>query len=271
MVLVSSYPKSGATWFRFLSYSAIKGEIKKSMDVRNFYPEIFPDGSQDQTIQEKINLNEVFLAKTHLAFENNLPFEEHITHVVYIVRNPFDSLVSRLNHYRLDGDADIDDLSVLRGLINNANKSGEELGAGHTEGGWNYNVNSWLNNPKYKLLILRYEDLLETCTHQVFRMKNFLPFEITEENMKKSCSRASFIEMKNLEKHEIENEIPGLFYNPKRANNYKKKGVQFINKGKKGNYKDYFDQETFAMAKEVFAETMKKVGYDPNSFTLEKE
>src|SRR5690606_26284979 len=99
MIYVTSYPKSGATWFQFLMYSCFRGKISSSIEVMQYYPEVFHTDS----INARLKSNDILFIKNHFAFNKELPYYEKIQGCIYLVRNPLDVCFSRINHLEYEG------------------------------------------------------------------------------------------------------------------------------------------------------------------------
>ena len=262
--LVSSYPKSGATWFRFIMYACFYGEIPRSSVLGPFYPEIH---QRLDLIEAKLEKGEEVFVKSHFPYFEELPYLNRVKRSILLVRHPLDTIVSKLNHYRLHGSSNLDREAMQKNFILNevkeANKRMYEIRHDNLVGGWNYHVKSWLNSSsEVKPYIIKYEDLLSKPIDVLNKMSTDLSFEIPMDRIKRAVQLSEFSEMKKLEKFELENEVPGLFSIKAREKNYKKKGLQFVNRGKSGYYKEYFDDDMLEAAKLQYADTCAIFGYE---------
>lgn len=264
MVLVSSFPKSGTTWLGFLMYTCQHGRLKNSAEVIRNYPETLVP-KHGRLIQEKIDRGELFFSKSHHPYFEELPYRDHIQHCIYLVRNPFDVMVSMLNHYQLEG---VDQVEKQGGkkwffdwFLNRAAKNHVETETDDV-GGWTNHVTSWIQqNAEFPTSIVRYEDLRADTVAEISRLNRVLSLGFTEENIRKGCELASFENLKRLEDDELRREVKGMFYTEQRKRALLERGLQFINKGKVGNYKEILDEATIREGLEAFSEGMKLVGY----------
>lgn len=231
--LVVSHPKSGATWFRFLMYACEYGSINPTAPIGSYYPEVH---NRPDLIEKKLREDKQFFVKSHHVFSNDLKFLDSLNTVIYLIRNPFDAMLSRLSHYVLEGNSWFKDekhkMKLMQELIDSANKSKIP---DRVDGGWNYHVLSWLvKNDQVPVIIVKYEDLLSDTAKEIRALNKTLELGYSETQIKHAESICSFEKMKKVEEYELVNEIPGMFYSPARKKSFLEGGVQFVNKGKSG-------------------------------------
>ncbi|MEY3366850.1 MAG: hypothetical protein RI973_5 [Bacteroidota bacterium] len=260
---VASYPKSGATWFRFLMYGCKYGKLESSAEVNYFYR---TTPNHDHKILDILKKEDSLFLKSHLPFHEHLTFLDDIKVCIYIARNPFNAILSRVDHYILEGldyvDTPEGKTELIRSLIDIADSGMDPDTAANNNGGWNYHVTSWLEtNRSIPVYLIRYEDLLEHTFEVIVDMNQQLELGFTEENILRGCELASFENMRKLEIHEIENEIIGSFFSPTRKRVYSDKQVQFVNKGKKRNYEEELGPEWIEKGMKAFEKGMRLAGY----------
>lgn len=232
---VVSYPKSGATWFRFLMYVLFHQKMDNSLDVQNFYPEL---PNQAKKVDEALEAGRPVFIKTHQAYNQDLPYFDKCTTIIYLSRNPLDCMLSKLDHYKYEGikwvEEDNGPNKFYDDFIKEANQSPEET-SDKLHGGWNFHVKSWFNSQhNVDLVHIKYEDLVkDTYTTMIkFVIRN--GWDFTNEQINKAVEMCTFEKIRDLEEHELRNEIPGMFFSPKRKESFlKDNSNRFVKLGKK--------------------------------------
>lgn len=260
---VASYPKSGATWFRFLMYGCKFGMLESSAEVNYLY---LTTPNHDHKIVDRLKTDGSIFLKSHLPYHEQLSFFDDIKVCIYIARNPFNAILSRVDHYILEGLDYVDTYEgrteLINSLIEIADSGMNTDTAANNSGGWNYHVTSWLEtNRSIPVYLIRYEDLLERTFEVIAEMNRELHLGFTEENIRRGCELASFENMRKLEVHEIENEIRGSFFSPTRKRVYSEKQFQFINKGGKRNFEEELGSEWIEKGMKAFEKGMRLAGY----------
>jgi len=187
IVWLSSYPKSGNTWFRaFISNLLYGGSVPVDInklavpwgisrrqfdrlcgldsslllpyEIDALWPEVamrFSNGLADTPT--------AYLLKTHGAYgvnkANTFLEAKSINRAIYLVRNPLDVCISFAHHSSWSIDQTIqimgDEFHTRCQRYNYWNPSFREQVSS-----WSINVSSWLNTKAFPVLILHYEDLL---------------------------------------------------------------------------------------------------------------
>ena len=147
-IFLTSYPKSGNTWIRFL----IANLISKEEKVINFsnINDIVPDIYKATPVQIN-SLSKPRIIKSHEHFDSRYK------KIIYIVRNPFQVAVSYYHHLikfnRIE-----ENYPFKKYLVEFL--EGEVF---PKKGNWNSHVMNWLqqsDNSGQKLLLIRYEDMV---------------------------------------------------------------------------------------------------------------
>lgn len=238
LIYVASYPKSGATWFRFLIYTLFHQQLSNSRQVVDFYPEIKINGKE---IQEKLSQDKDFFLKSHFSYSEDLDYLDNIKHVIYIIRDPFNCMKSRLDFYRYDRvkwiDSKVRRLHYLENFFEEANFTPEKTND-KMHGGWNHHVVSWLKEKKpFPITLIKYEDLIHSDFKVLSELNENLQLNFKPDEIRKACTLSSFDNIKKLEDFEMANKIVGMFYGPQKPNAYsKKENIRFVMKGKKRNF-----------------------------------
>ena len=268
---VVSYPKSGATWFRFLIYAIFHQKLEKSGDVGYFYPE-YP---KDENIWERLEDDKPLFIKSHSSYEKSLDIVDKVDQVIHLVRNPLNIMGSKYDFYKLEGQeyiwfkggkakiyTDLAEAKFYETFMREADWPPEKLDDEHAHGGWNYMCKSWEKAPiKNPLIIVKYEDLIDDPVNTLKTLLQKLDMEFSEEEIKNAVELSSFENIQKLEEKELVNETPGLFYTEQRKKNFLEKNERFV---KSGASRDTFlrmDTELILQAKLKFFSGMMATGY----------
>ena len=191
IIWIASYPKSGNTWVRSIisSYFFSKtGDFDFSL-LKNIslYPgpkyfknvidkpgdvSLFWEHSQKNIIQ---NQKRTFL-KTHNALValNNRSFTTAKTTLgaIYIIRDPRNILSSLKNHYGFkDYNETFEFMKNKKKYIWDIRKKNDYSGFQFL-GSWSDHYKSWTKIPKFKTLLIKYEDLQKDCystSHKIIK------------------------------------------------------------------------------------------------------
>ena len=191
IIWIASYPKSGNTWVRSIisSYFFSKtGDFDFSL-LKNIslYPgpkyfknvidkpgdvSLFWEHSQKNIIQSQ---KKTFL-KTHNALValNNRSFATAKTTLgaIYIIRDPRNILSSLKNHYGFkDYNETFEFMKNKKKYIWDIRKKNDYSGFQFL-GSWSDHYKSWTKNPKFKTLLIKYEDLEKDCystSHKIIK------------------------------------------------------------------------------------------------------
>ena len=275
IIWISSYPKSGNTWVRYLlcnyffndSWEDLNFEILKNIDK---FP---PYEYLKKIVDEKIILNNAYniskywikiqkevtkIKKNYLFYKNHnslvsIEGNEFTNDLfslatIYIVRDPRDVLISYLNF-----DSTLTMKEGLKRLTNEqlychvSKKNPLDV---EILGSWKFNYTSWrdgvTNMPK---IIVRYEDLVNdtytTMLKIIIFLSKLINCKIDYEKIKFSVKQSTF---QRLQK--IENEI-----------GFHKHQNKFFNAGKVNQWKNILSQDQVYFIKNSFKEEMKELNY----------
>lgn len=271
IIWVSSYPKSGNTWLRFILTHLLLNKPGSSHEVDQFIPEaIIQPGHRLDLISDQ-----PVLLKTHWDFSLNLPLMKNTLGFIYIVRNPLDILCSQFNFNRLRLNKDNSSISEneLKKQLNLyidtfISHKGNPLngdGGGHTS--WIEGVNNWLRaSESYPCILLRYEDMLEDTNNQIKKIARFFNVMADNKFISEIEQTSSFKSMKRLEEKEIKNKKGGFFYHDSLSTAFKS-GNRFMRKGKTGEGRKLLTSDQLSRFVETFEDTMNLVGYKINHKT----
>jgi len=266
MIMVASYPKSGTTWFSFLLHTSRRGTFERSADVLRDHPDVLVP-RQQHLVAEKLRQGHDFFVKSHAPYFEDLPYAAHIKQCIYLVRNPFDIMISHVNNFLLDGVEQVRSekgmLHFYESFLRQANMKPFEIpGQEAPVGGWNNHVCSWLRRdhgiPTY---LVRYEDLRADTFSVISKLNEDLNLGFSLENMRAGCRLSSFENMKKTEAYELTHNIPGMFYSEQRKKSFVEEGIQFVNKGRVNNYNAVLDSALIEAGTRACREGLLRAGY----------
>lgn len=227
---VASYPKSGNTWMRtFINNLVSSSDEERSI---NRLSEIAPDEVSGRFYQPflsrpiaEASLEELaavrpqvhqaiaeavegfaFL-KTHSVLANHLGTPTispaATAGAIYIVRNPLDVVVSYSKFRNLTIDETIRMVNA-RGRILPRPKEHSYTPCGS----WAENVRSWTSRRHDRLLVLRYEDMIDDPRTAFGAVARLLRIDATHEQVEDAIERASFERLKAQERQDGFRERP---------------------------------------------------------------
>ena len=279
---ISSYPKSGNTWLRFLiaSYYYTKDgffdeNVLKYID--QFPQKIFfkgfnydsktPTGTTKFWIkaQEKINQdNKIRFFKTHNIFGsvNNFHFtnRENSIGCVYVVRDPRNVITSLKNFYEMNDNQAFKFMTSKNKYIYDVHNFKENSYSDFQFiGSWETNYESWKFQKKIPVKIIRYEDLLNQTYKVVSEVIDFInqttdnKDKINKNKIKNAVNSSSFSKLKDKEKNE------GFSEAPKSKGGDKK--IPFFNLGPKNNWKIILNDDLKDKLNNIFKKKLEELSY----------
>ncbi len=257
MIWIASYPKSGNTWLRFMLYSAIFGAPEHSIDISRKIPDLHRKMPFDQPESDTMYM------KTHFELSDQHPALNQSFKAIHIVRNPRDVLLSALNYRQLS-----DDENAQRSSIEYAKSfiqsQGDRAWAQMGFGTWVSHTRSWINNDRFPVLNLRYEQLRKDPRAGLVDMLKFLDVERTDQQIDDAIRASSFDQMRALEIREknstkSDDLTKRLFVGTQRA---AKKGKYFMNGGKSNQSLNQISQGLDELFDDRFQEALNEFNYN---------
>lgn len=265
---IASYPKSGSTWVRgFLSAYLNHGELDinkmRFLDVDDitsyFYHIVTPRNISNFNPNEIVQFRGAALSHMSLLLDYPL-IKTHMLNgeidgiqmipqcltdrAIYIMRDPRDVAVSISHQFEWTLDEAVAFINNPRQLIF---REGDFKGLFNYVGMWSQHIVSWGDEKTFRVLLVKYEDLI---THQEKAFKQiveFLDWEVDEELLVKSVKISSFSEMKKQE------ESKGF-----RENRGK---TDFFREGKVEGWRDILSEAQLVVIEEQNFDVMERVGY----------
>ena len=275
IVWLASYPKSGNTWMWLFIKSYFNPPKKKfSLNYHKDDPVMlkpFPDeGMFDElkinyesffdlsknwiNLQSLINLNnKTNYLKTHnsMCTINNYKFTnvQNTLGAIYIVRDPRDVLISYSSYMEKSMD------ETLKFMLN---KETYEVGEFKKKiynktllGSWSDHYNSWKNYKSREIIIIKYEDMVNSASSTFLKVLTYLSkiikINVDHTKMDKAIEETSFKNLKNLEINE------GFKTNPSKN--------EFFRKGVVGDWREKLNKEQVEKIEKAFEAEMIELGY----------
>ena len=275
IVWLASYPKSGNTWMWLFIKSYFNPPKKKfSLNYHKDDPimlEPFPDERMFDklkinyenffdlsknwvNLQSLINLNnKTNYLKTHNAMctINNHKFTniQNTLGAIYIVRDPRDVLISYSSYMEKSLD------ETLKFMLN---KETYEVGEFKKKiynktllGSWSDHYNSWKNYKSREIIIIKYEDMVNSASSTFLKVLTYLSkiikIDVDHTKMHKAIEETSFKNLKSLEINE------GFKTNLSKN--------EFFRKGVVGDWREKLNKEHVKKIEKAFEAEMIELGY----------
>lgn len=235
-IFLTSYPKSGNTWARFLLANAL--EYPNNADftrIESLIPDIY-----------KTKYSEIDKTNGPRIIKSHEPFSWFYRKVIYIVRDPRDVLISYYYHQKKM--RKIEDSTTLEDYAK------EFLTNPVPFGTWAQNVGSWLGARRgtEDFLLLRYEDMLEQPEESLEKMLSLLDEKISDEAIAEAVSRSDADRMRKLEAKQK---------NEWTATKNSRKDIPFVREARSGQWQDVLSPQTVDRISKAWATQMQAVGY----------
>jgi hypothetical protein len=238
-VFLTSYPRSGNTWTRFLVGNLVyQNEPVTFLTVERLVPDMYK--SSDRVLR---NLARPRIVKSHECFD------PRYRKVIYIVRDPRDVAVSNY-HWELKL------RSVRDGLpIEDFVPRWMEPEFWPRIGSWGDHVTSWLSTRQGKkgFLLLRYEDLKKDPQRALAQVADFLGIEPSLERLQRAVELSSADNMRKLEKQESAQWV---------ATTLTRQDKPFVRNATSGGWKTVLPEQTVAYIEKHWGHLMRDLGYE---------
>jgi len=221
---LASYPKSGNTWVRafIANLLANRSEPLALAELSRYCedearPEHFSelagrpsselDFAQISALRPRVHArlaeraNGLLFVKSHNMAGS---YDGHPLHnpevsagAIYVVRNPLDVAVSMGHHFGLDIDA-----AIARLASDAVGTSNDSLFVGQVLGAWSTHVQGWADQAGPRLLVLRYEDLLDKPGKAFGKVARLLGLDADRQRVERAIRHASFQSLAALEQRD---------------------------------------------------------------------
>lgn len=236
-IMITSYPRSGNTWMRFLLANMQHPNKSISfVNIETLVPDIYQN--RDKTMRK---LPGPRLLKSHEYFD---PRYER---VLYLVRDPRDVVIScyfyHMKTRRVPSSYPL-------------NRYVEDFVAGTLDsfGSWGENVGSWLgtrqHDPNFCLVL--YEDLKQSTLTTLEKVAAFLKWNITPEVIQIAINNSDISQMRTMEKQQ-EGHIRHLRHG--------RDDIDFVRKGISGQWKTQLTDADKQHIEHAWSHLMRQLGY----------
>jgi hypothetical protein len=275
IVWLASYPKSGNTWLRAFLANLIANrpgpvplaELPRyaEQDAR---PELFTsiagqpstemDFAQLCALRPRVHAAiaaaapKTVFVKTHSMAGSHDSVPLHNPDVsagaICVVRNPLDVVISMSHHFGIGLDAAIDYLGNDDAATENS-----DLFVSEFLGSWSAHVKSWADMEGPRILVLRYEDLIEKPLKGFTKIARFVGLDADRKRVERAIAHASFGSLSTLEKRDGFAEVPI-------------KGKHFFRAGRINQWRDILSRQQLTDIIARHREQMARFRYVPTGY-----
>lgn len=238
-VFLTSYPRSGNTWTRFLVGNLVHTEEAVTfLNVERLVPDMYKHS--DHYLR---NLARPRILKSHEVFD---PRYER---TIYIVRDPRDVAVSNY-HWEMKQKSVLENCPIVKFVPRWI--QGVYWGR---LGNWSDHVTSWLSTRQgtASFVILRYEDLMADASRELTKVANLLGIEPTSERLTRAADLSSADRMRQLEQTQGRRWV---------QTRYTRQDKPFVRKASSGGWKSVLPPESVAQIESAWGEVMTSLGYE---------
>ncbi|MGD0269521.1 MAG: sulfotransferase domain-containing protein [Candidatus Sulfotelmatobacter sp.] len=241
-VFLTSYPRSGNTWMRFLVGNLIhETEPVTFLKLERLLPDMYIHSDRDMRSMPRPRV-----IKSHECFD------PRYKRVVYIVRDPRDVAVSNY-HWELKKGS-FPDGFPMQEFVRRWMASDYWLRLGC----WGDHVASWLstrrNHPDF--LLIRYEDLMARPQPELAKIARLLRIDPTPERLARAVELSSADRMRKLESTQ-----GGKWLQTK----YTRQDAPFVRKASSGGWRAVLPNESVALIESTWQAQMSELGYELSS------
>ncbi|HEX7770640.1 MAG TPA: sulfotransferase domain-containing protein [Dokdonella sp.] len=275
IVWLASYPKSGNTWVRAFLANLVANRVDPvplaelplhAEDEAN--PELFSALAGRPSAELELGEIATLRPQVHAAIAQRAhgtrfvkthnmsgSFDGHPLHnwqvsagAIYMVRNPLDVAVSMTHHFGIGLDEAIDRLGD-----ENVATGNDALFVSQVLGSWSLHVKGWADMANERVLVLRYEDLLEKPAKAFAKVAKLVGLGQDRTRIERAIRHAGFQSLSSMEKKHGFIEASG-------------QGVRFFRKGRVNEWREALTREQVQRVVEAHREQMKRFGYVPAGY-----
>jgi hypothetical protein len=234
-VFIVGYPKSGNTWFRSIIGELIFGVNAEIAPLRLAW-ELVPD-VHDRKYYFRFSERAYF--KSH-----HLPRPEY-QQVIYLVRDGRDVMVSLKHYMENKAGKEIDLLSLF---------TADQIWPCR----WDEHVVAWQENPyRANILIVKYEDLLQSPQEELQKISRFLNVKCDPTRAAEIIARTSLENLRSKHKEM-------LAYDQRGRSQWTDQNKDFFRRGQTGSYKDELPAFEKNFYTSQFENSLRQLGYSVN-------
>jgi hypothetical protein len=275
IVWLASYPKSGNTWIRAFLANLVAnrsdpvplGDLPKYCEDEA-RPELFSMAAGKPSTE--LSLDEILATRPHVhaliaanargsrfvkSHNHAGELDGHSLHniqvtagAIYVVRNPLDVAVSMTHHFGLTLDEAIERLANPH--VATAN---DALFVTQLLGTWSFHVKSWADLASERVLVLRYEDLVEKPAKQFAKVAKLVGIGQDRARIERAVRHAGFGTLSSLEKKHGFVEASD-------------KSTRFFRTGRMNQWREALRREQVQRVIDAHREQMTRFGYVPAGY-----
>ena len=273
---LASYPKSGNTWMRVLLSAYLRPDAPPGLDAlvvhsdlarRSLVDDLLGVPTADLYPGEFERLHpraceqladdvgeEPYVVKVHAALRKGAGGRyafppEATAGVVYVVRNPLDVAASLAPFFGWTTRRAVRVLGTPDYVLNADSPTRRGTLIPEPLFTWSGHVESWLDAPGYRVLLVRYEDLLDDTAATFERVVRFVGYEVDGARIEAAVERARFDRLR------AEEAQHGFRERPRTAS-------AFFRSGRAGGWREALAPEEAAQVVAQHGTVMRRLGYD---------
>lgn len=237
-IWLTSYPRSGNTWTRFLVGNLIHPEAVTFLNVERLVPDMYK--TSDWVLRR---LPRPRIMKSHECFD------PRYRKVIYIVRDPRDVAISNFNFEKklrsVREDATLDEFIPrwVDGVY------------WRRIGSWGDHVNSWLSTREGHpgFLLVRYENLQANPEQELARVAEFVGLQTNPERIARAVELSSAQNMRMMEKTQGGKWV---------ATSHTRPDKPFVGQAAAGGWRAKLSPKGLAHLEDHWGPLMQRLGYD---------
>ena len=241
-IFLTSYPRSGNTWTRFLVGNLVHTEEAVTfLNVERLVPDMYKHGDYYMR-----HLPRPRILKSHEVFD------PRYKKIIYIVRDPRDVAISNY-HWEMKQRAVKDGVPIEEFLPDwIGGKVWDRLG------NWGDHVTSWLSTrgDRPGFVMLRYEDLIEDPARELVKVANLLGIEPSPERLARAADLSSADRMRQLEQTQGKKWV---------QTRYTRQDKPFVRKAASGGWKAVLSPKSVTAIEAAWGDIMTSIGYPLSS------
>jgi Sulfotransferase domain len=238
-VFLTSYPRSGNTWTRFLVGNLVhQNEPVTFLNLERLVPDMYIHSDRDMREMPRPRI-----IKSHECFD------PRYKRIVYIIRDPRDVAVSNY-HWELKKGSFPDGYPMQEFIP-------RWMDAYYWSrlGSWADHVTSWLstreNRPDF--VMIRYEDLMSDAKRELAKVAALLGIEPTPERLARTVELSSADRMRQLENSEGKKWL---------QTKYTRQDKPFVRKASSGGWRSVLPTESVALIESTWGTLMNQLRYE---------
>lgn len=275
IVWLASYPKSGNTWLRAFLANLIANrpqpvalaEMPKYGALEadpGIYSQVAGQPSTELEFDQLCALRPRVHAAIAAAAQKTVFVKTHsmagalagvplhtptvTAGAIYVVRNPLDVAISMSHHFAIDPDAAIDYLCDERAATAN-----NELFVTEFLGSWSQHVRSWADMEGPRILVVRYEDLLEKPKKWFGKVARLVGLDADRSRVERAIQHSDFRLLASMEQRDGFVEVPI-------------KGKRFFRAGRNNQWREALTRVQVDRIIACHREQMQRFGYVPAGY-----